>query len=68
VNNAGESMLKNPFTTNTSSSGGLFGNKFNTTGGSFFGDVNNPKPSGLFANTHSLFPTTTNNSLFGKFN
>lgn len=61
-------MLKNPFTTNTSSSGGLFGNKFNTTGGSFFGTVNNPKPSGLFTNTPALFPTTINNSLFGKFN
>ena len=52
MNATGDSTLKNPFN--------------NTSGGSLFGNFGNPKPSGLFANAPSMFPTNTTNSLFGK--
>lgn len=61
-------MFKNPFNSKITSSGNLFGSNTKTTSGSLFGNLNNTtKPSGLFANATSLFPTTTTNTLFGNY-
>lgn len=50
-----------------SSSGGLFGSNLNNTGGNLSSINNNPKPSELFANAGSLFPSNLNNPLFSNF-